>query len=1313
MFLPFCCTELDQEVELDKNSQGTDVEEPFSPTRETFGLDSERSSTHLSKGSSAYTKPTPYEVSEAMAYTIASETFQEPEGQTVVQTGDLIDFSDSPADKQIEMIEAGQTEYQPSENTRSLSLDPAFCFYEEDLPTAGGQEELVHSISGKAALDSDSTYRFFVGPVLQDTPDDVTDESTLQPAYEQEYQDLSVQLQEPDDSEMDQVVFSQMDAFSQIKETESSQQVPDEFCSASALDADSSEYLTDKDIKDKVQDVAEIPEITVTQCQYEKIEEFVETTVEEYEREDLPEQDQTQSKDDSMVTSLEFDEEVIEVIESVYERSDLPDITTPVHERESKPSTSVTEIEMASTPASKEETSGSKADQSTPVQFAKPHVGEASSPDLISESDSEVTSSIEGTIVCTETSAGIVETADLLGLDDQGDTSSVESFPTVVPQQDDVDEDRLADIASDIASLTSSFHSDMQASGYDVQLEQLVHVDDIEKDESNKMLDELEIEFRCPATSLEPTSEAKLVESQDDENEDPENLCLMSTVLDAIKEEEEKVSGSQKTTSSSDKVDTDTTTSDSSKLLGSSPDAAHTHKFHGKSTEKDDVSVSSSLLEFEHLEREILEKGSIESVTVATDSSHSGHSRHLEKDNISVSSSLAEFERLEKELQGQSDSLDMAGAESKSSSSSVSEFERISSEFPADSEHTALSAGSFRSSSSSLSEFERLERQLRIDEELEAEAKKVASLLEQGSLPLMKDQPESDTSLDRDARDAQQVDVSVANKPSEVLPEEMPAAAPDANLAADYPPYQDIVQIIREASKNVEMFEFEETQKEVSQSHKAVSAKEISATEEPIVSIPEFDWSKLEMDQKSTGETEFQKSVFGDAEKYLPEKQVEAQLEQTCDITEQEYAAKTVEDDGMTDSLDEEASAEVVTERTIEAGLKEKEARDIDVDSLQDTESHQSYVIDSDSLHDQDSLMQMSTESCELESASSIAQTVSPQQMKSPETFQAAVLDFGDPMLMSSDSLLVQSFDIIQSSCDTMEQSGDSFALEGAMAASADSLDLECKEAMEKIEKMEDVMERSTDSLEADSKTVPESQSCESFETDSLQGEHTIVTTSMSQDSLKEVPLSAMDMSVESGAWSQSSFSSATLVSSGRDIMQMSLDSQAQDKTSSTDTSPQTTTSDGKQLEESGSDTTPTSWHGSFTAASLSTDNLSTQTSAIFDTEGNLMPRERDQKTGVDDEGNMQSVLPRSADAQLLSKDSETSEMTASSVLKDTVPSYGPSATSVPVDSCYCGPHATSAPSHGQGTPEAEAQYQPGSITMTPVSACLSTPSEL
>lgn len=1286
MFLPFCCTELDHEVELDKNSQGTDVEEPFSPTRETFGIDSERSSTYLSKASSAHTKPTPFELSEAMAYNITSETFQElemlPEEQTVVQTGDLIDFSESSADKHVEVVEVGQAEDQQSEMTSSWSRDPAFCFYEEVLPTAGSHEELVqHSVSGKAALDSDATYRFFVGPVLQDTPDDVADESTLQPAYEQEYQD----------SEMDNITLYQMDAFSQIKEQES-QQVLEEFFTTSTLDTDSSEYLTDTDMKEKVQDVAEIPEITVTQCQYEKIEEFVETTVEEYESEDLPKQDQTQSKDDGMVTSLEFDEEVIEVIESVYERSDMPDTTTEVQERESKPSTFATETELASTPASKIDKSGSKADQSTPVHVTKPDVGEVASPDMISESDSEVTSSIEGTIVYTETFAGRVETADLLGLDDQGDTSSVESFPTVVPQQDDVDEDRLADIASDIASLTSSFHSDMQASGYDVHLEQFRDVDDFEKDESNKMLDELEIEFPCPAISLESSSEAKLIESQDDVNEDDDNLCLTSTVLDAIKEEEEKVSGSQKTTSSSDKLDTDTTTSGSSKLLGSSPDTAHSHRLHGKSSEKDDVSVSSSLLEFEHLEREILEKGSIESVTVATDSSHSAHGRHVEKDNVSVSSSLAEFERLEKELIGQSDSLDMAGTESKSSSSSVSEFERISSEFPADSEHTALTVGSLRSSSSSLAEFERLEHQLCIDEELEAEAKKVASLLEQGSLPLMKDQAESDTSSDRDA---QQPEVSLAQKPSEVLPEEKSAAA------SDYPPYQDIVQIIREASKNVEMFEFEDTQKETSQSHIAAPVTEVSATIEPIVSIPDFDWSKLEMDQKSTGETEFQKSIFGDAEKYLPEKQVEVLSEHAHDTTEQEYAAKVVEDEGMTDSLDEEASVDdaVITERTIDAGLKEKEARDIDLDSLQDTESHQSYVIDSDSLHDQDSLMQMSTESCELESASSIAQTISPQQMKSPEMLYAAASDFGDPMLMSSDSLLVQSFDVIESSCDTMEKSGDSFALEGAMAASADSLDLECKEAM----KMEDVMERSTDSLEADNRTVPESQSCESFETDSLQGERTIVTTSMSQDSLKEVPLSAMDMSVESGAWSQSSFSSATLVSSGRDIMQMSLDSQAQDKTSSTDTSPQTTTSEGRQLEESGSDTTPTSWHQeSFT---LSTDNLSTQTSAVFDTEGNLMPRERDQKTGVDDEGNMQSVLPRSADTELFSKDSETSEMTAASVHKDTVPSYGASVTSVPIDTCYCGPHYTSATSHGQGTTEAGAQYQPGSIPMTPVTA--------
>ena len=191
----------------------------------------------------------------------------------------------------------------------------------------------------------------------------------------------------------------------------------------------------------------------------------------------------------------------------------------------------------------------------------------------------------------------------------------------------------------------------------------------------------------------------------------------------------------------------------------------------------DNTSVSSSLLEFESLEKEIQEKGSIDSVSLGRLSTRG----IIERDDASVTSSLAEFEKLEKECLIPSDSQ---GTGSKSSSSSNTDLEMSRDG------HKSQLTEQLRSSSSSLAEFEQLEQQLTVDEEVSTEARKVASMLEKGSLPIKDDFSDSDSSKDKSSKDGQEVKEKMKSTEKPI-----------------YPPYQDIVQIIRQASEKVPFFE--------------------------------------------------------------------------------------------------------------------------------------------------------------------------------------------------------------------------------------------------------------------------------------------------------------------------------------------------------------------------------------------------------------------------------------------------------------------------------------------------------------------------
>ena len=364
--------------------------------------------------------------------------------------------------------------------------------------------------------------------------------------------------------------------------------------------------------------------------------------------------------------------------------------------------------------------------------------------------------------------------------DDTGDSSSVDSFTTVVAadEEEDEDEDRLADFAS----LTSSIHSDIQGGE---------SVEDIEKEPIKDPLEEL--------IAWAKDKQAQEIFQRQDSLEDKEILQheeKTSEVLDIkgiipfpwIKDEEdnESLEGSDRydyvdRTALSvitelseedrfeiiekDELESESTGTGSDSRHYSSPDfpppsPMSSLKFFSKSGDKDDISVSSSLLEFERLEREISESGSKSSNENIERSSLAGSlddskflSKSLEKDDISVSSSLADFERLERECNhGSSDSSiekilspsvispPETGKSSISGSvTSLSEFERLEKECLLNEEarrSSVESSGqkSVTSSQASLNEFERLEQELFIAEKLEAEAQKIVSILESGSL---------------------------------------------------------------------------------------------------------------------------------------------------------------------------------------------------------------------------------------------------------------------------------------------------------------------------------------------------------------------------------------------------------------------------------------------------------------------------------------------------------------------------------------------------------------------------------------------------
>ena len=768
----------------------------------------------------------------------------------------------------------------------------------------------------------------------------------------------------------------------------------------------------------------------------------------------------------------------------------------------------------------------------------------------------------------------LIQADEIQSPEDYGDSSSVDSFATVVAtNQDDEQgedhEDRLAEVASMTSSIHSDIHTPILEDSHQPEAPISIDVRDItpfDEDETEKMsesssssdkfevIEKSEVKNREDEAGKESSEEEETYEMIVRDDADLEALQDRSLdfmtyprrELEGIKEESEsdhRDSG-ETTTSSSEKLE-NTSTTHSSDRIYSSPDLPLTSpdiqgkKFFSKSGERDDISVSSSLLEFEELEKEAAEKGSLESFILKEQTSPglSGIVRIEDKENVSLSSSLAEFEKIESEMI-HSVSMEKVKPEGKSSEengslSSLTEFEKLETQLQQESDaekgrssSDSLGTGypvdqiSLKSSNSSLLEFERLEQVMIADDdqELEEEAKKVVTLLESGAL-LPTDQSESDGPGDSPGRK----EFATLSQEKLVDPPEL---SRDASLDRD----DLIVPVATVPSKEEEdmdrdsLSDQEEGQKEIEEIIQEAS-KNVETFTEPVVATEAVRVSRQLQEALRSASLDSEECAI----EHGHSSGAEADIDSLDGRDNEELKKASLVAAGIVGAV---ATATIISD-VVPA---EQITREIDVDSLQGSDSHsKSGALDSDSLQDQDSVMQISAESFELDRTGA---STSPL----PE-FQI--------MHRSSDSANI------------MDRSADSLEMDRAVAETLNAMERSTEDSS-----IGGIMERSIDSLELDP-SMPESQSGQSFDRDSLHDTEPMTTESTeatqtenvkltSADSLNEPegpqgvpPPGVMEMSVESGAWSQSSslMSQDTLKSSGselyshRDIMMVSCES--------------------------------------------------------------------------------------------------------------------------------------------------------------------------
>ncbi len=761
-----------------------------------------------------------------------------------------------------------------------------------------------------------------------------------------------------------------------------------------------------------------------------------------------------------------------------------------------------------------------------------------------SETGSDLTST--ATVISIESAVQEREDVDLQSPEDLGDSSSVDSFATVVPLIHDTDtevEDRLAEVAS----MTSSIHSDMQTSFHDEHPEPAITIDvrDQEQDvaspesmgESSSSSDKFEV---IPKSDSDTDTDAHKGSPDEDKYDivqqeefeglvsdtQPEYILIPRRELEVVKEESE--SDQQGTTSSSERLEVGTTSS--SERIFSSPDLPtqspdiHGGRFFARSGDRDDISVSSSLSEFERLEREVIDKSSNESFPPmpGIESPRPMFSKSAERDDVSISSSLAEFEKLEERLDDlgapcSSEKIQFSSDSKVSadhgSMSSLNEFEKLEKEIQAESSDskkssdTNLDKNHFQSSTSSLSEFERLEQEMNVDEELEEEAQKVVTMLESGAL--MPD-AEGSEQLDSPSRkefghkdltsiSQEQLMESMEASPVSALPQ---ASAPPEEMDRDSlgepeEPSKDIDEIIKEASMNVEKFEDDKPAPHTTE------AVLISRQLQEVIRSSSCDSDGTQSGYVADQATGHSSGAEADIDSLDGRDDEEFKKDQALSSD----AAHAESEDPPTIV---EASSPVSPTMMPDISPIMQMPEDIDVDSLQESESQsRSGQLDSDSLQDQDSVMQISAESFEFD-------PVAPRMATAAEA-------------------------------DVMTKSVDSG---GVMERSADSLELD-----QQVPRTDDgIMERSADSLELEQR-VPDSDSKDSFDHDSLHEQEGVM--AVSADSLdleaprSKWPAGIMEMSTESGAWSCSSaLSQDTIKSSdsGRDIMRISIESPEYEK---------------------------------------------------------------------------------------------------------------------------------------------------------------------
>ncbi|GFR85147.1 titin-like isoform X11 [Elysia marginata] len=365
-----------------------------------------------------------------------------------------------------------------------------------------------------------------------------------------------------------------------------------------------------------------------------------------------------------------------------------------------------------------------------------------------------------------------------LSQSDYGDTSSVDSFATVVvadDHQNEFDENRLAEIAS----MTSSFTSDMQISFQDEEGEiRNREPEDTEEDleegeEDDEEEEEVEVEDMERSqewVSSTPEDNRESSSSLDSDRYGYVDRAALSIITEMSEHsDEDKLEAVEKEDLESEAGLSDHFGSSPDFNLQCSPGIHGVKGFFKRNGNGENVSsLSSSLAEFERLEQAIPLSSSLSSIDRDPHRDTFGGSYDERKligfpklaegqESESIASSLAEFEHLEKvlvvsssgssvEKQTTSDSKSSGGSRgsnennSTSVASSLNEFERLERELQAaDSDGRKSSVESSArpseaSSLNSLNEFERLEHEMVVASELEAEAQKIVSILESGVL---------------------------------------------------------------------------------------------------------------------------------------------------------------------------------------------------------------------------------------------------------------------------------------------------------------------------------------------------------------------------------------------------------------------------------------------------------------------------------------------------------------------------------------------------------------------------------------------------